>query len=138
MRCSLLFLYFFFFKQKTAYEMRISDWSSDVCSSDLQADTLTRLLYSILATESAPASFYTQAADGRLHSAHYDGLPSDFVAAAITGIGDSLRPSAVQTFHVRNPHDADGVCLDSFVRSVERRGGKEWGSTCKCRWGTDP
>src|SRR3546814_9101929 len=30
-----MFLYFFFFKQKTAYEMRISDWSSDVCSSDL-------------------------------------------------------------------------------------------------------
>src|SRR3546814_3438123 len=30
----LVFL-FFFFKQKTAYEMRISDWSSDVCSSDL-------------------------------------------------------------------------------------------------------
>src|SRR3546814_2150839 len=28
---------YFFFKQKTAYEMRISDWSSDVCSSDLQA-----------------------------------------------------------------------------------------------------
>src|SRR3546814_1258146 len=31
------FFYFFFFKQKTAYEMRISDWSSDVCSSDLRA-----------------------------------------------------------------------------------------------------
>src|SRR3546814_10708961 len=32
-----MFLFFlFFFKQKTAYEMRISDWSSDVCSSDLQ------------------------------------------------------------------------------------------------------
>src|SRR3546814_9567432 len=30
-----LLCYFFFFKQKTAYEMRISDWSSDVCSSDL-------------------------------------------------------------------------------------------------------
>src|SRR3546814_10077945 len=29
------FFLFFFFKQKTAYEMRISDWSSDVCSSDL-------------------------------------------------------------------------------------------------------
>src|SRR3546814_3992462 len=29
---------FFFFKQKTAYEMRISDWSSDVCSSDLMND----------------------------------------------------------------------------------------------------
>src|SRR3546814_17016924 len=31
---------FFFFKQKTAYEMRISDWSSDVCSSDLQESGL--------------------------------------------------------------------------------------------------
>src|SRR3546814_6909456 len=30
---------FFFFKQKTAYEMRISDWSSDVCSSDLNDET---------------------------------------------------------------------------------------------------
>src|SRR3546814_2612181 len=33
---SMLCCSFFFFKQKTAYEMRISDWSSDVCSSDLQ------------------------------------------------------------------------------------------------------
>src|SRR3546814_9258731 len=32
--------FFFFFKQKTAYEMRISDWSSDVCSSDLQHRTV--------------------------------------------------------------------------------------------------
>src|SRR3546814_1744550 len=32
------YLFFFFFKQKTAYEMRISDWSSDVCSSDLRTD----------------------------------------------------------------------------------------------------
>src|SRR3546814_12184155 len=31
----VILLYFFVFKQKTAYEMRISDWSSDVCSSDL-------------------------------------------------------------------------------------------------------
>src|SRR3546814_8561612 len=35
-----MFLFFFFFKQKTAYEMRISDWSSDVCSSDLQIEWL--------------------------------------------------------------------------------------------------
>src|SRR3546814_18487052 len=33
----VLLMFFFFFKQKTAYEMRISDWSSDVCSSDLGA-----------------------------------------------------------------------------------------------------
>src|SRR3546814_6532477 len=35
----------FFFKQKTAYEMRISDWSSDVCSSDLLCETLERYRY---------------------------------------------------------------------------------------------
>src|SRR3546814_2300449 len=33
--CCIVLCVFFFFKQKTAYEMRISDWSSDVCSSDL-------------------------------------------------------------------------------------------------------
>src|SRR3546814_8763355 len=33
--CANFWCVFFFFKQKTAYEMRISDWSSDVCSSDL-------------------------------------------------------------------------------------------------------
>src|SRR3546814_1267982 len=34
--------WFFFFKQKTAYEMRISDWSSDVCSSDLASLSVAR------------------------------------------------------------------------------------------------
>src|SRR3546814_3601040 len=34
--CSVVYMMFFCFKQKTAYEMRISDWSSDVCSSDPQ------------------------------------------------------------------------------------------------------
>src|SRR3546814_7467137 len=37
-----LLCFFFFFKQKTAYEMRISDWSSDVCSSDLRPRRLSR------------------------------------------------------------------------------------------------
>src|SRR3546814_4706381 len=36
----MLFEFFFFFKQKTAYELRISDWSSDVCSSDLHGADL--------------------------------------------------------------------------------------------------
>src|SRR3546814_4471740 len=46
----LCIILFFFFKQKTAYEMRISDWSSDVCSSDLGTnvagftDLLARLI----------------------------------------------------------------------------------------------
>src|SRR3546814_6935588 len=39
---------FFFFKQKTAYEMRISDWSSDVCSSDLLLEDFLGLGMSLL------------------------------------------------------------------------------------------
>src|SRR3546814_3764006 len=38
----VVFVFVFFFKQKTAYEMRISDWSSDVCSSDLQPRLVVR------------------------------------------------------------------------------------------------
>src|SRR3546814_7469549 len=38
MRGNYIVVLFFFFKQKTAYEMRISDWSSDVCSSDLPGE----------------------------------------------------------------------------------------------------
>src|SRR3546814_2069829 len=50
----------FFFKQKTAYEMRISDWSSDVCSSDLSGLPFTELV------------------DGRLwHNAGAIGLPAN-------------------------------------------------------------
>src|SRR3546814_17717444 len=40
---SVILFCFFFFKQKTAYEMRISDWSSDVCSSDLSVVRAPRL-----------------------------------------------------------------------------------------------
>src|SRR3546814_1378470 len=41
LQCWLVCALFFFFKQKTAYEMRISDWSSDVCSSDLATGVFT-------------------------------------------------------------------------------------------------
>src|SRR3546814_8576233 len=43
----------FFFKQKTAYEMRISDWSSDVCSSDLSRAALAKLI--AISTRIAPS-----------------------------------------------------------------------------------
>src|SRR3546814_3285264 len=46
---------FFFFKQKTAYEMRISDWSSDVCSSDLQSASSTNLTTRSSAAARVPA-----------------------------------------------------------------------------------
>src|SRR3546814_4788676 len=43
LRAFFVSMFFFFFKQKTAYEMRISDWSSDVCSSDLLFEQQRRL-----------------------------------------------------------------------------------------------
>src|SRR3546814_3442247 len=47
-------LLFFFFKQKTAYEMRISDWSSDVCSSDLKLRDDGKLRLDDLAEQYVP------------------------------------------------------------------------------------
>src|SRR3546814_4408369 len=50
----IVYVVFFFFKQKTAYEMRISDWSSDVCSSDLEIKnplSVIRLNMDLLAEE---------------------------------------------------------------------------------------
>src|SRR3546814_1288639 len=46
----LFFCFVFFFKQKTAYEMRISDWSSDVCSSDLHVCHRSRLDFEFAST----------------------------------------------------------------------------------------
>src|SRR3546814_2890356 len=46
--------FFFFFKQKTAYEMRISDWSSDVCSSDLTAKLVAASVQQLPAFQGIP------------------------------------------------------------------------------------
>src|SRR3546814_5233091 len=60
MRSILLVCFFCFFKQKTAYEMRISDWSSDVCSSDLRA-SIQRLRCSSAPLAARAGSLFDQA-----------------------------------------------------------------------------
>src|SRR3546814_8959026 len=50
----MFILFFFFFKQKTAYEMRISDWSSDVCSSDLEDPRTSVLLIEAGPNDTSP------------------------------------------------------------------------------------
>src|SRR3546814_1679780 len=65
-------LFVFFFKQKTAYEMRISDWSSDVCSSDLalvRADGLAEGV-AVLAVLHAVVEAGLDAADGKRRDGH--------------------------------------------------------------------
>src|SRR3546814_11338414 len=77
----MLLFFGFFFKQKTAYEMRISDWSSDVCSSDLWVETTTDLrgasLHHGYRLKDAPT-----VAGGRWIAANEDELVLHFVEPA--------------------------------------------------------
>ena len=76
-------------------------------------DMFTRLIFSLLASGVAPGSFYLADGGGGRARAHYDGLPVDFTAEAITALGAEAA-SGFRTYHVVNPHD-DGISLDQFV-----------------------
>jgi fatty acid CoA ligase FadD9 len=83
-------------------------------------DVFARLLYSVAVTGLAPASFYELTPDGRPPRAHYDGLPVDFIAAAVVAVASSA-PAGIETYHVINPHD-DGVSLDTIVDWIDAAG----------------
>src|SRR3546814_14593606 len=106
--CSL-FVFFFFFKQKTAYEMRISDWSSDVCSSDLMFThaPFTDMPQSV----GIHAPLPTYPAEPALHWA-------------------TITPPPQEPHHVQS----HSFVFDGPERSEERRVGKECVSTCRSRW----
>src|SRR3546814_5416746 len=100
--------YFFFFKQKTAYEMRISDWSSDVCSSDLIASV----------AEVTKKHGLTLVVDNTFLSPYFQNpldLGADIVVHSVTKYIGMLIASLVR-------------------RSEERRVGKECVRTCRSRW----
>src|SRR3546814_3346439 len=96
----------FFFKQKTAYEMRISDWSSDVCSSDL-ALAVHHALYAL--------------ARNRLEVAGFAEHDAAFFRARNDRLGERMFGTFFQ--RCRQPQ-----------RSEERRVGKECVSTGRSRW----
>jgi fatty acid CoA ligase FadD9 len=77
------------------------------------SDMFTRLIFSLLVTGIAPHSFYESDGVGCRARAHYDGLPVDFIAAAVTMIGTRVT-AGYRSFDVMNPHD-DGASLDVFV-----------------------
>jgi fatty acid CoA ligase FadD9 len=76
-------------------------------------DMFTRMMLSLVATGIAPASFYDLDADGNRQRAHYDGLPVEFIAEAISTLGARVV-EGFETYHVMNPYD-DGIGLDEFV-----------------------
>ncbi|BBX07422.1 carboxylic acid reductase [Mycolicibacterium aichiense] len=76
-------------------------------------DMFTRMMLSLVATGIAPASFYELDADGNRQRAHYDGLPVEFIAEAISTLGAHVT-QGFETYHVMNPYD-DGLGLDEFV-----------------------
>src|SRR3546814_3470681 len=100
----------FFFKQKTAYEMRISDWSSDVCSSDL-------------AGEASPAALgVVQVVHPGVHLGRVGEHPHHALLVQVR-----RRDGAVAAT------DAASRERD-LLRSEERRVGKEGVSTFRSRW----
>src|SRR3546814_7063136 len=99
---------FFFFKQKTAYEMRISDWSSDVCSSDLSGKCRS-------STNCGPRITRHGAPGTRLRATERNGH------ACARRKQQILERQA-------------GLRHGPYRRSEERRVGKECVSTCRARW----
>src|SRR3546814_3723260 len=109
--------FFFFFKQKTAYEMRISDWSSDVCSSDLHGDLLLAQPRPV-----AEHRWYPQLV-GQVR----EGV-DDCTRRRCSG-GRRLGRGTGRSHRVER-RVTDGV----LPRSEERRVGKACVSTCRSRW----
>src|SRR3546814_6547274 len=109
---------FFFFKQKTAYEMRISDWSSDVCSSDLNACHAHDLVMG------QPGKFPQRP----YHCVERIGDADD---KSVRRIGLDALTHGLHDLQI----DAQQViAAHARLRSEERRVGKECVSTCRSRW----
>lgn len=76
-------------------------------------DMFTRMMLNLVATGVAPQSFYELDAEGNRQRAHYDGLPVEFIAEAISTLGSRVV-EGFETYHVMNPYD-DGIGMDEFV-----------------------
>src|SRR3546814_4137763 len=98
--------YFFCFKQKTAYEMRISDWSSDVCSSDLCPDFSREGNHEF---EGSMTSNFGCAVNSNL--AAMVARPQDLVRGqpGAPSVDPATATKAIQTFRAAKPTGAGGL-----------------------------
>src|SRR3546814_16015487 len=133
---------FFFFKQKTAYEMRISDWSSDVCSSDLAKyfPPETKAAMDIL-VKNVLAALDTRITNLTWMQPETKVKAKKKLANFTTKIGYHDRWKDYSKLEIK-ADDLFGNALrsnqfahaDNISRSEERRGGKECVRTCRYRW----
>src|SRR3546814_15216837 len=122
--CVFVVLFVFFFKQKTAYEMRISDWSSDVCSSDLLTPNVTSILGPARAAKKGGADAVSLINTvNSIMSVDLDALaPTPTVGGKGTHggyCGPAVKPIALH--------------MVAEIRSEERRVGRECVRTCRSR-----
>src|SRR3546814_7582745 len=117
---------FFFFKQKTAYEMRISDWSSDVCSSDLDDNGEDHMLKDMRTRELMSTYLMTVPTYGTF-------VISEGVLTKVVGLATEGR--VVQDYA---SWETARQFWRKFRRSEERRVGKECVSQCRSRGSQDP
>src|SRR3546814_18541861 len=116
---------FFFFKQKTAYEMRISDWSSDVCSSDLSSAQQRCGAH-------GPIAAPTSSARRELELGPPDSTPGGGGGSAASAACAQKRWCGCVIGRAPNPETHERS--SGLRRSEERRVGKECVSTCRSRW----
>src|SRR3546814_20085733 len=114
---------FFFFKQKTAYEMRISDWSSDVCSSDL-------LLWK---GRCGARETYQRSSGEIIYEDETDSVAA--LGGGVRGVqhGNGVSAGAGCAVALAEERAARSPAARS-ARSEERRVGKECVSTCRSWW----
>src|SRR3546814_19726932 len=135
----------FFFKQKTAYEVRISDWSSDVCSSDLPVGYFHVVF--TLPAEVADIAFHNKAVVYdllfRAASATMLTIAADpkhlGARIGITAVLHTWGSAMTHHPHVHMIVPGGGVAPGGkrWVRSEERRVGKACVSTRRPRWSPD-
>src|SRR3546814_2401436 len=114
---------FFFFKQKTAYEMRISDWSSDVCSSDPAAKDAHAAFLQHLALDGLLKRFarLDEAGQGGVAVRRPAGVPAEQQAAAV-GDGDDHRrigARVVFEFTARAPAEPAGARSEEHTSELQ-------------------
>src|SRR3546814_13744035 len=99
----LVVVCFFFFKQKTAYEMRISDWSSDVCSSDLRDVAPTKRARALFPENSMPGLMPNVDPDGLLeYSVVYTDRALNHMSGAFQGVMKDISRTLKQVYNAES------------------------------------